>query len=131
HNEAFSTNDTYRILDTAERLLASFQAAEQVQAVRTLAQDLLRQRYAEEARSEQRKAATTATQGQPAAGLAPWREVVAPHPDVREGRLEQAEFAADLYQVLTQVADEEYQDPVAFFRRTFITQGLGELLAIA
>ena len=63
HNEAFSTDDTYRVLDTSERLLQSFGAAEQVQTVRTLKQDLLRQRYAEEARTEQQRRATAPTKG--------------------------------------------------------------------
>lgn len=131
HQESFSVDDTYRVLDTCERLLVSFHAGAQVDEVRTLKQDLLRQRYAEEARTTQRKAATAPTKGEPTAGLTPWREVVDPHPDVREGRLEQAEFAADLYQVVSGRADEEYLDPVAFFRRTFITQGLRDLLVNA
>ena len=87
--------------------------------------------FSEEARGEQRKAAAEATKGEPAAGLAPWREVVAPHPDVAQGRFEQAEFAADLYQVHHGKADEEYQDPKAFFARTYITEGLRDLIRIA
>ncbi len=31
--------------------------------------------------------------------LKPWREVVTPHEDVASGRYQQAEFAADLWQV--------------------------------
>lgn len=131
HNESFSSDDTYRLLDTAERLLTSFQAVEQVEAVRTLKEDLLRQRYAEQARSVTRKAASAATKGAPAAGLTPWREVVDPHRDVREGRLRQAEFAADLYQVINGRAEPEYQDPEAFFRRTHLTQGLRWMLTNA
>ena len=131
HNEQFSTDDTYRVLDTAERLLQSLSAAEQVTAVRTAKQDLLRTKYAEEARSEHRRLATAPTKGEPVAGLAPWREVITPHPDVAQGRYQQAEFAADLYQVATEMAADEYQDPVAFYRRTFITEGLKDLLVNA
>ena len=93
--------------------------------------DLLRTRFAEEARSEHRRRAEEPTKGKPAAGLAPWREVVLPHPDVREGRYAQAEFAADLFQVARGIADEEYQDPTSFFRRTFPTQGLRDLIVTA
>ena len=32
-------------------------------------------------------------------GLKPWREVIMPHQDVRDGNLRGAEFAADLYYV--------------------------------
>lgn len=132
HNEKFSTDDTYRVLDSVERLLASFAAGESAEEVRTLKQDLLRQQMAEQARSVQRKAAATPTEGQPAPGLPSWREVVTPHPDVASGRFKTAEFAADLHQVAfgTDVPDE-YADPEAFFRRTFITEGLRDLLANA
>jgi len=63
-------------------------------------------------------------QGQFAAGLRPWREVVTPHPDVASGRYQQAEFAADLHQVWRDEAADEYGKPVEFFRRTFLTDGL-------
>jgi predicted AAA+ superfamily ATPase len=128
HQKQFTTDDTYRLLDTAERLLQSFSAADQVKTVQGLKRDLQRQLFDEEARSERRKTAAKATEGTPLSGLAPWREVITPHEDVASGRFEQAEFAADLYQVATNNADEEYQDPVAFFRRTYLTNGLRELL---
>jgi predicted AAA+ superfamily ATPase len=54
--------------------------------------------------------------------------VVQPHPDVASGRYIQAEFAADLSQVLAGTAEAEYQDPVEFFRRTYLTEGLLALL---
>lgn len=63
--------------------------------------------------------------------LKPWREVVEPHPDVSAGRYRQAEFAADLAQVLAGTAGPEYQDPVQFFSRTYITEGLASLLTNA
>ncbi len=131
HNKRFSSDETYRILDFAEILLKAFHAREQVEAVQELRKGLQRQVFAEEARSEQRKLAAEATKGEPKAGLAPWREIVAPHPDVAQGRFEQAEFAADLYQVLHGKADVEYQDPKAFFARTYITDGLRDLIRIA
>ena len=54
-----------------------------------------------------------------------------PHPDVASGRYQQAEFAADLWQVYLREGSDEYKDPVEFFRRTFITEGLQKLLANA
>ncbi len=128
HQGQFSTDDTYRMLDTAERLLAAFSAAEQIKAVQSLKRDLQRQLFDEQARSERRKTAAKPTEGEPLKGLTPWREIMTPHEDVASGRFEQAEFAADLYQVATGNADDEYQDPVAFFRRTYLTNGLRELL---
>ncbi len=128
HQKQFTTDDTYRLLDTAERLLQAFSAAEQVKTVQGLKRDLQRQTFDEEARSERRKTAARATEGTPLSGLASWRDVITPHEDVAGGHFSQAEFAADLYQVATNNADEEYQDPVAFFRRTYLTSGLRELL---
>jgi predicted AAA+ superfamily ATPase len=128
HGGQFSTDDAYRMLDTSERLLQAFSAAEQVTIVQGLKKDLQRQTFDEQARSERRKTAAKPTDGEPLKGLAPWREVITPHADVASGRFEQAEFAADLYQVATGNADEEYQDPVAFFGRTYLTNGLRELL---
>lgn len=128
HNERFGYDDTYRVLDTAERLLTSFNAAEYVEAVRTSKQELMLQKLDRDARNEQRQVVAMATKGEPQAGLSSWRDIVTPHPDVAEGRFELAEFAADLYQVSNGRAEDEYQDPQALFGRTYITRGLGALL---
>lgn len=60
-----------------------------------------------------------------------WRNVMAPHPDVAEGRYKNAEFAADLSQVARGVASYEYLDPIEFFSRTYITEGMQTLLVQA
>jgi len=58
----------------------------------------------------------------------PWRETAVPHRDVLEGTFQQSEFAADITAVNTGKASREYQDAVAFYERTFITEGMGLLL---
>jgi predicted AAA+ superfamily ATPase len=63
--------------------------------------------------------------------LKPWRDVIAPHHDVAAGRTHPAEFAADFAQVLTDRASIEYQDPVEFFKRTYLTGGMQRLLITA
>lgn len=60
--------------------------------------------------------------------MKPWREVAVPHPDVLEGTFQQSEFAADITAVRTGRATREYQDAIAFFERTFITEGMRLLL---
>ncbi|MBF6022965.1 ATP-binding protein [Lysobacter niastensis] len=60
--------------------------------------------------------------------MKPWREIAEPHSDVREGKFQQAEFAADLSRVHAGTANEEYQSPTLFFQRTFITEGMRLLL---
>jgi predicted AAA+ superfamily ATPase len=128
HQGAFSTDDTVRALDSMERVLDAFGNLEERQGIRALRRDLMRQMFDEESRSERRKTAAKPTEGQPQAGLTPWREIITPHADVASGRFDQAEFAADLFEVYSQNADEEYQDPKAFFARTYLTHGLRDLL---
>src|SRR5215469_1186335 len=60
--------------------------------------------------------------------MKPWREIIVPHRDVLEGTFQQSEFAADITAVHTGNASRVYQDAVAFFDRTFITEGMSLLL---
>ena len=61
-------------------------------------------------------------------GLPSWRDVIEPHMDVAEGRYKNAEFAADLAQVARGKGELEYRDPVEFFNRTYVTEGMKGLL---
>ena len=130
HQQAFSFDDAYRALDSVARLLTAV-AAEEAAIVEREKHELLRLRYEEQRQQQLRRAAAVATEGQPLAGLPPWREVVTPHPDVASGRYQEAEFAADLAQVVRGEGAAEYRDPVEFFRRTFLTDGLRQLLVDA
>jgi len=129
HQGTFSNDEAYRIADTAARLLKMVSAGKEASSVDEIGKELLRQRFEAEA-EKARKAAVTqqARAVTTLAGLKPWREVVQPHPDVASGRYIQAEFAADLSQVLVGTAEPEYQDPLEFFRRTYLTEGLLDLL---
>ena len=127
HMEAFSTDDTYRALDSIGRLLTAVSAPEAGEVER-YKMELLRLRFEEQRRTEARKAAVAPVEGRPSGNLKPWREVVTPHPDVASGRYQQAEFAADLWQVYIGEGSDEYRDPTEFFRRTFLTEGLKHLL---
>ncbi|MFN5924336.1 MAG: Swt1 family HEPN domain-containing protein [Pseudanabaena sp.] len=129
-SSSVSTEDAYRALDSVARLLDSIGATTQSEAISKQLYELMRQRYEEQARRETRKA-TTAIEGSPQQGLKPWREIVTPHPDIASGRYQQAEFAADLWQVYLDEGSDEYRLPTEFFRRTYITAGLKQLLANA
>ena len=130
HNPTFTTDDAYRALDTINRLLSAVSAPEAAE-VEKQKQELLRLRFEEQAKRETRRAAITPTEGQPQAGLKPWREIATPHPDVASGNFQQAEFAADLWQVYLNQGSDEYRDPTEFYRRTYLTDGLQQLLANA
>lgn len=127
HQESFSSDDAYRALDSASRLLAAV-SAPQSEELEKLKMELLRVRFDEQVRGERRKQAGTAIESAAAAGLKPWREVVTPHADVASGRYQQAEFAADLWQVYLGEGTDEYKNPVEFFRRTYLTESLRRLL---
>ena len=90
--------------------------------------ELRRTIFDEQARSERRRSAGTAIESAAAGNLKPWREVVTPHRDVASGRYQQAEFAADLWQVHLGEGTDEYKHPVEFFRRTYLTESLQRLL---
>ncbi len=62
--------------------------------------------------------------------LKPWRNVVFPREDLRDGRpLDAAEFAVHLDKVRTGNAPNVYQKPEEFFNRTFLTKNLLSLAA--
>ena len=128
HQEPFSGDDAYRALDSAARLLTAVSAPEAAEADK-LKMELLRVRFDEQARGERRKKTAVAIEGIAGARLKPWREVVTPHRDVASGHYQQAEFAADLWQVHLGEGMDEYRDPVEFFRRTYLTESLKGLLS--
>src|SRR5580692_2407917 len=127
HQQTFSGDDAYRAFDSAGRLLAAVSAPQSDEIEKTK-MELLRLRFDEQVRTEKRKSAGTAIEGAAAANLKPWREVVTPHKDVASGRYQQAEFAADLWQVHMGEGTEEYRNPVEFFRRTYLTASLKHML---
>ena len=125
HNKSFSDDDAYRALDTAERLLVAIGApsvADEVKAIRLGLRRLT-------ADKDDRKVLKLAAVTPESAGLRPWREVLAPHEDVATGNFQAAEFAADLHKVAaTQDAGKDYAEPVQFFSRTYLTEGLRDLI---
>src|SRR3954447_519076 len=125
HNKSFSDDDAYRCLDTAERLLIAIGApavADEVKAIRLGLRRLT-------ADKDDKKVLQSAAVAPESAGLRPWREVLAPHDDVATGNFQAAEFAADLYKVAaTEDAGKDYAEPVQFFARTYLTEGLRDLI---
>ena len=128
HNQPFTVDDAYRALDSMERLLVAIDARESSEVGRAK-EEVMRAKY--EAQARKATPTSEAMISQPAAGLKPWREVIVPHDDVARGRYALAEFAADLHQVWLGEGAAEYSDPVEFFRRTFLTAGLRQLLVEA
>ena len=137
----FSDDDTWRALDTMARICEAFdnEATEEIR-------ELLRKfRYGSEKgtsgvteNTQTAPKSTAAVLTTAVAGLPSWRDVIEPHPDVAQGRYKNAEFAVNLAQVARVSVDSkdtdykkiayEYVDPVEFFNRTYITEGMTGLL---
>lgn len=133
--EDFSDDDTWRALDTMSRLADQI-ASDSAEEIRGL---LRASRYGSASGSTtvtEVSAVSVATKQKnigilntkPINGLPCWRDVIEPHPDVAQGRYKNAEFAADLAQVARGEGAYEYRDPVEFFARTYLTEGMAGLL---
>ena len=130
HQERFVSDDADRALDSAERLLTAI-AAPQADEVARIKRELRRLVFDEQVRGERRRTAGALVETASAGSVKPWREVATPHADVASGQYQQAEFAADLWQVHVGESAAEYGNPHEFFRRTFLTESLKELLEVA
>lgn len=130
HNGSFSDDDAYRALDTAERLLHLINANDEAEQVRGVRLNL---RRVTADKDDKRTLKSAASENPESAGLRPWREVLQPHDDVATGNFHASEFAADLYKVATGDKEQgrDYSDPVEFFARTYLTEGLRQLLTSA
>ena len=131
--QGLETDDTCRALDTMSRLCEHIDAETTAEINELL-------RIARYGSAEGSMAVTTNTeraeaprgnvlaQTKAVEGLPSWRDVMEPHMDVAEGRYRNAEFAADLAQVAGGKGEFEYRDPVEFFSRTYVTEGMKGLL---
>jgi predicted AAA+ superfamily ATPase len=127
HQEPFSSDDTDRALDSVTRLLTAI-SAPQADDVDKMKKELRRLVNDEQVRNEKKKAGGSLVEAAAAGMLKPWREVITPHADVASGHYQQAEFAADLWQVHIGEGSDEYRQPEEFFRRTYLTESLKQLL---
>lgn len=137
NGQDFTDKETSRALDTMALLLGEIDgdAQEEMQKLyRTVAYGsemgsmASTTNHAETGAGKKSLGVMTTT---PVAGLPCWRNVIEPHPDVAQGRYKNAEFAADLAQVARGEGAYEYRDPVEFFSRTYVTEGMKGLLVQA
>lgn len=128
HMRSFTDDDAYRALDTAQRFAVAIGAVDTGEEIARIRLNLRRVT----ADKDDKKALKSVVDNPEAAGLKPWREVLPPHDDVATGNFHASEFAADLYKVATGgEVDSDYADPVEFFKRTYLTEGLRDLIGRA
>lgn len=60
--------------------------------------------------------------------LPAWFNTILPQYDIRNGQLDESIFAANIEEVATGTAPVVYQDIVSFFDRTYVTDGMRELI---
>ncbi len=60
--------------------------------------------------------------------LPAWYNTILPQYDIRNGQLDESIFAANIEEVATGTAPVVYQDIVSFFDRTYVTDGMRELI---
>lgn len=132
HSTTMSSDDALRALNTMELLLKALGDDEHAGEVRKLWETLRRTVDSGEVRAAQ---STKAFQLGPEQGLKPWREVIKPHKEVLNGTLAASQFAANLYDVAVSKEaakpGNDYGDPRMFFDRTYLTEGLKDLLSRA
>lgn len=121
-------DDTYRALDTLERLLRVVGYPTGADQIRSSREDFRHINF----RKDVKKATTSGVLKETgSSAVKAWRDVVSPHADVITGTFNASEFAADLQMVAQGIGSDEYVDPVQFFRRTYLTEGLQDLLGKA
>ena len=133
----FTQRETERALDTISLLAGEIdsQAQEEIQkllrTVRYGSEEGSMASTSNNVEATARKKSLGVMQSTPMSGLPCWRDVIEPHPDVAQGRYKNAEFAADLAQVARGEGAYEYRDPIEFFSRTYVTEGMKGLLVQA
>ena len=133
HQKPFTNDDAQHVADIARRLFVAVGAKTEaeladshIRALRGIQADRDAGRSIRQ-QTAQTTAEDAAIRHTPA-GLKPWREVIEPHSDVSRGRFTLSEFSADLSQVVQGKAEPEYGEPGEFFQRTYLTQGLQDLI---
>lgn len=125
---AVSSDRCERALSDGERIARSIGEVELAAHLGDARTEFRRVRFLED-QERQRKLQARELDVKIAPGALPaWRDVVTPHDDVATGEFQLADFAADLRLVHEGKARFEYSDPSEFFSRTFMTDGLTDLL---
>ncbi|MEX2444741.1 MAG: DUF499 domain-containing protein [Alkalispirochaeta sp.] len=132
HQGSFDFDRTYRAHDDAQLAMEAINSpvAEQIAELK---EQIQREKFAQPSRKRVVK-----IKSNPQGSLKPWRTVVTPHTEVQKGTFSSSEFAADLWEVHKATlgvpgarVTKEYADPATFFGRTYITDGLGNLIKAA
>src|SRR5437879_6421529 len=62
--------------------------------------------------------------------MKPFHTVALPHRDILDGKLTMDVFSADLWKTYSGRAPLEYKDATTFYKKTYLSQGLKNLLVV-
>lgn len=124
--QSFHPEDAHRILDRMTRMLDMIGSTEGEKTT-NLAHALLTHLFEGDLHKKDTRGIFE-IEGDPLAGLLPWRQATRPHPDIISGRYIKNAFETNLFQVLSDSVKSEHSDLVRFFRRTYFTSGLVRLV---
>lgn len=126
HNQPIDEDTAYRSLDTARLLMTAIGATSTADEIDKIRLDL--RRVASD--KQDKRSIKNSSVVPDVAGLAPWRSVLRPRDEVAQGTFQSSEFAADLFKVSRDDAglSGEYSNPAQFFSRTYLTEGLRDLI---
>lgn len=109
HQNDISPDDETRAIDSMSRVLVKIGAEDSAKTIKNLRDEVLPQ--------------------QPISGNIPsWWQLATPHEDIRTGKFDENTFAAKLDDVVAGEATSEYGLADEFYRKTFLTHELHELL---
>lgn len=124
--------------DVAERAFSNMVQVAKLLEMQDLEEELKRVKGGTQARVEQTPQAEHVQPQSPKqdnteavdySGVLPaWFNSIMPQYDIRNGQLDESIFAANIEEVATGTAPVVYQDIVSFFDRTYVTDGMRELI---
>jgi hypothetical protein len=125
-DKPLTDDDAFRALDTMARFIEPIDQVS-VETIRKLMREVRQKIDGAAKKTVIIKTIKPAPIPQPAYAV-PWRQIAEPRSDVARGITEIAQFAANFQDVLEGKAVIEYQDPVEFYDRTYITEGMRGML---
>lgn len=127
HGEQVSYDDMDRALDNMVVLLSAIGAKDEADKISEFIWKKRTEKLDKRASKVVERLAPKLIEGDES-GLKGWRHAVEPQDDVVNDRFHASEFAADLYEVHSERGSIEYTEADLFFKRTFVTKSLREIL---
>ena len=129
HFKGFMENrEALRYLDAISKLLEAVGADKQAEEVDQLYEEQLNVQPKSKDIKGKDNLKELKIKHSPQGKLRPWHDVIQPHADVLKSHFTEADFGADLAEVDSDEGVEEYKDPKEFFRITYLTEGLRQVL---